>query len=316
MNGFRHRGSLLYAFLSIAVVVLGAVALSGAGLSGPAAELRGRYRVVVGDRGEVLFYTSLPVSRGDQFIAQSNRLYTIRHVDASTARAVSVLWDLPDNDPQMVYVRGPVDSAGPPGEAAMPLGLVSRVVVIYHTHTDESYEPTDGRPSLPLNGGVLAVGDALRRALERVGYAVVHDRTTHAPHDSLAYVRSRRTASTNLRYSPYMLLDIHRDSGPAEAYITSVAGQPTSQMLIVVGRQNPLLRANLGVARRLKAAADAAYPGLVKGIFLARGHYNQDLDPGALLLEVGTEKVPRELAERSMALFAQVVARAFGAPGV
>ncbi|MGE5484493.1 MAG: stage II sporulation protein P [Ignavibacteriales bacterium] len=265
------------------------------------------------EQGEVLFHTSLPVSVGDQFIGRSNRTYTVREVTPSTARAVTVMWehDLPGGEPRLV-----TPATTPAGVSAMPLGLASRVVVIYHTHTDESYEPTEGRPSAPALGGVVAVGDAFRQALEGIGYAVVHDKTPHTPHDALAYARSRRTAYSNLRYRPYMLFDIHRDSGPAESYVTNVEGKPASQIMLVVGRQNPLVTANLGVARRLKAAADAAYPGLVKGIFLAQGHYNQDLDPGALLLEVGTDKVPRDLAERAMAFFAQVVARAFGAPGV
>ena len=112
------------------------------------------------------------------------------------------------------------------------------------------------------------------------------------------------------------MFDIHRDSGPARGYLTDIAGQTTCQILVVVGRENPLMTANLSLARRIKAAADASYPGLIKGIFLARGHYNQDLDPGALLLEVGTEQVPRDLAEMSMGLLAQVLARTFGAPGV
>ncbi len=314
MRQSRRKGNWLYAVASIAVVLAGSFALSRAGYLGPAPEAGDCYRTVLDEQGGILFHTALPVSIGDQFIAQSNRLYTVSEVSDTTARAVSVMWesDPADDEPLLVVPR----HRPCPGNSAMPLGLASRVIAIYHTHSDESYEPTDGRSSSPGLGGIVSVGDSLRRELTGIGYAVIHDKTAHTPHDALAYARSRRTVYSNLKYQPYLLFDVHRDSGPAESYLTTIHGKEVSQIMLVVGRQNPMLSANLGVARRLKAAADGAYPGLIKGIFLAQGDYNQDLDPGALLLEVGTDKVPRELAERAMAFFAQAVARAFAAPGV
>ncbi|MCR4398737.1 MAG: stage II sporulation protein P [Firmicutes bacterium] len=303
----------LLAVLLIGATVLVPFALSATGHLGPARELAGRYRMVTDADGMLLFCTGLPVTVGDQFIGHSNEIYSITRVERERATAVPVMVErnVPDLEQQLVVIEDP-----PLGRAAMPLGVLSRTVVIYHTHTDESYEPTDGRPFITARGGVVAVGDSLRRALEGVGYIVVHDQTPHHPHDALAYARSRRTATSNLKHKPYLMFDIHRDSGPAETYVVRVEGEPASQVLLVVGRQNPLLTANLSLARKIKSVADAAYPALVKGIFLAMGDYNQDLDPGALLLEVGTEKVPREMCERSMGFFARVIARAFGAPGV
>ena len=49
------------------------------------------------------------------------------------------------------------------------------------------------------------------------------------------------------------------------------------------------------------------YPGLVKGIFYARGNYNQDLSPLNLLLEAGAHTNSRDAAIRGISLFAEVV---------
>ncbi len=159
------------------------------------------------------------------------------------------------------------------------------------------------------------MGDALAGGLRSRGFTIVHDRATHDPHDAGAYPRSRRTVLRNLKFGPTFLFDVHRDSAPAEAYLTEVGGVTTSSILIVVGGANPLVRSNLATARRLKLFADELHPGLVRGIYVARGNYNQDLDPGAILLEVGTEYIPRELAERSSVLFSEAVAAFTGRPG-
>jgi stage II sporulation protein P len=64
----------------------------------------------------------------------------------------------------------------------------------------------------------------------------------------------------------------------------------------------------------MKKATDRLYPGLIKGIFMARGNYNQDISPLSLLLEVGTYQNPQEGAERSITLFADAVDYYFAGP--
>lgn len=265
---------------------------------------------VVDPTGRTIFCTSLPVSVGDQYLGSGNMRYVVVETGKGFARARPAA----DGEPPYPEV-GPCLASPSAASEAIPLGVVSRVCVIYHTHTDESYI-SEGSSLQPGRGGVLSVGEAFAASLKKAGFAVVHDKTRHEPHDALAYVRSRRTAYANLKYRPYLLFDVHRDAAPQEYYTTVIDGAPSAQILIVVGRQNPLMAANLLVAKKLKAVADQVHPGLVKGIFLAMGHYNQDLDPGALLLEVGSDRVPLELARRAIMLFTDAVAAAFGAPGV
>lgn len=48
--------------------------------------------------------------------------------------------------------------------------------------------------------------------------------------------------------------------------------------MIVVGRSNPNFETNLGFAAQIKDAADALYPGLMRGIF----YWSGGLQPGSL----------------------------------
>jgi len=254
-----------------------------------------------GPGGEQLLTTALSLTPGDLYVDSQDRCWQIVRVERGTARARPV--------------APPWNSDPGPAVPCIPLGALPRTILIYHTHGDESYVPSEGTSSIPTGGGILRVGERLATSLRDVGFRVLHDRSTHWPHDALAYHRSRRTVFRYLPRGPYLLFDIHRDGAPARAYRGEVAGEPVAQILLVVGRLNPMRQANLALARAIKKAADRSHPGLIKGILLARGHYNQDLDPGALLLEVGCHQLPRSEAERSVKLLAAVLAGLYGAPG-
>lgn len=208
------------------------------------------------------------------------------------------------------------DGTAPRQAPATPqrLSLTAKrpLIGLYHTHSDESYVPTDGTESTEGRGGIFKVGDAMTRALEAAGFRVVHSRQPHDPHDAAAYDRSRGTARQLLQKGPVALFDVHRDTAPPEAYQARVAGQSVDQILIVLGRENPSIAANEAFARRVKATMDRRYPGLVRGLFYGLGKYNQDLTPHALLLEVGSHYTPRTDAERGVSLFARALPQVVG----
>ena len=72
------------------------------------------------------------------------------------------------------------------------------------------------------------------------------------------------------------------------------------------------MSANLGFARQLKDQVDSRNPGLIKGIFMGPGDYNQDLYARNLLLEVGSYTNRREEAESGISLLADAVPVALG----
>ena len=258
-------------------------------------ELLSGYYTVIDDKGVVVLQTGHEVHLGDEYIGEDDVLYEVTAVEGTLAhcRAMEKLsTQIPDN---AIFVQAPAPDAPKPK------------IAIYHSHTDESYIPNDGTPTERGKGSIMLVGDAFEKRLTELGYQVEHSKTLHDPHDANAYHRSRRTAMKLLQAQPVAIFDIHRDSAPLKAYSTTINGKPATKLLLVVGRQNQNRKTTLDYARSIKSATDAKYRGLIRGIFIAHGNYNQDLSPRALLVEVGTQYNSREAAERSIALFADVV---------
>jgi len=187
-------------------------------------------------------------------------------------------------------------------------------VGIYMTHTDESYVPTDGTESKPGNGGILQVGNTLANTIKEQGVEALISFNKHDPHDANAYHRSRKTATQLLKSNPLALIDVHRDGVPDPGfYKTEIAGQPATKIRLVVGRQNPHYSANMDFAKNIKAFYDKKSPGLIKGIFIGKGNYNQDLGPNSILIEVGTHTNSRTAAERGVTQFAEGIPQIVGA---
>lgn len=297
----------------LAAAALAAVVAAGSAALGPRVHasdevLHGPVFTVRDEAGRLVFESGRRVHVGDEYIDEHNLRYRIEAVRGreATARFLGV-------EPMPVVPLGPAAAAarglaGPVAAAALRRGDVT--IGIYHTHNDESYVPTQGRPAVEGRGGVHQVGEALARALRAKGYKVIHDQTINLPHDNGAYRRSRRVAWNLLhKRGADVILDVHRDAGPWNAYARKVHGKWLAQVRLVVGSPSPNQGAVLAWAKELKAIADRADPGLIKGIFIGRDAYNQDLTPRALLLEVGTEENALPSAERGAALFADVLDR-------
>lgn len=260
-----------------------------------------RYFTVSDEAGEVVFTTGHLVNVGDEYISTDEVRYQVTKVEGNSATAKSM------GKMEALVIFPPVVGAEAKTQKASSIG-------IYHTHSDESYIPGDGSDSIPSKGGVFQVGSSLADSLDKKGVKAVHNLSSHDPHDAGAYDRSRRTAAQILRDRPAALFDVHRDAGPAEPYLKDVAGHGTvAKAMIVVGRTNPKMSANLDFARRLMNAVNSKYSGLVKGIFMGKADFNQDLFDRSLLIEMGTEKTPKEAAEKGVALIGSVLPSVLGA---
>lgn len=252
--------------------------------------------------GKLILQTGIEVHTDDEYINENNDHYRIIKVNGNEATARLV--DAPKNEKQantnflslLPFPKSITTSAGS--------GIH---VVLYHTHSDESYIPTSGTPSDPGHGDVYQVGDTIASALTQAGISVSHSRAAHGPHDVNAYHRSRRTITQLLKERPDAAFDIHRDSAPASAYKTTINGIPASRVMIVVGRSNPNTKTNLKYARLIKDRADQLHPGLMRGIFMGKGSYNQDLYPTALLFEIGTEKISLDEARKGAACLSDAI---------
>lgn len=277
--------------LTVSILWLCYLPVYAFGYNADSGELSSGYMTILDEQDQIIMQTGLTIYPGDQYISEDNTCYEIAAVEGNLAKAYYIeKYSTADLSKPVQSV--PTDTTG---------------IAIYHTHTDESYIPTNGTATQSGQGSILAVGDTLAQRLTALGYRVYHSKNLHDPHDANAYQRSRRTFMSLLANRPNAFFDVHRDSAPINIYQTSINGQQAVKILLVVGKQNQNEQTSLSYAKTIKSAADAKYKGLIRGIFIGQGNYNQDLDPRAMLIEVGTQYNTLETAQHSIALFADVV---------
>lgn len=289
MNTLNKR--YIWTFFLVLLLIMVAAYLFNIYGSNPApkyfsSDSQGIQCVTVRDtEGNIIFQTGEPVHVEDEYINEMNQHYIVTKVsgEEGIAEIKTQVPTPPQDDLSSSSIINPSLPALAEGQNIH--------VVIYHTHTDESYTPTSGTASEPGNGDILDIGKALQTALQEEGISATHSDNLHDPHDINAYNRSRRTAAQLIKEQPDAVFDIHRDSAPAQAYQTSVNGVDSARIMIVIGRSNPNMQTNLQYAKRIKAAADELHPGLMRGIFMGKGDYNQDLYPTSILFECGTDQL-------------------------
>lgn len=263
------------------------------------------YVTVTDTQGKIILQTGIPVAKDDEYISAEDIHYVVIKVHGNKAVA--------QVKKSNAYLK-PGNKVVNSSTIAYPQVITTQAeytgthhMVIYHTHSDESYLPSSGKASEPGNGDVYEVGKVMGNALDEAGISITQSENSHGPHDINAYHRSRRTVTQLLKERPDACFDIHRDSAPLSAYSTTNNGLPVSRVMIVVGRSNPNQHSNLAYAKQIKAAADELHPGLMRGIFIGKGDYNQDLYPTALLFEVGTENNSLDAANSSVRLLSDAI---------
>lgn len=181
-------------------------------------------------------------------------------------------------------------------------------VLILHTHTNESYEPSEKtyydesytcRSEDPGNS-VVSVGTAIAEELASAGIAVLHDGTVHDGQYTGAYTRSYETTVRLLNEFPSIkiILDIHRDAieeedGTHISAVTEIEGKKAAQIMIISAADDgtydiPNYLENLRFASALQQSLEQHYPTLARPILFQYCQYNQQLSIGSLLIEVGS----------------------------
>ncbi len=179
-------------------------------------------------------------------------------------------------------------------------------VLILHTHATESYtrqkepyvESSDYR-TLNETYNMVSIGERVAQLLEEQGIAVIHDREFHDyPSYNGSYVHARSAIEDCLRRYPSirLVLDLHRDASgsPGNQLRTEVSlnGRTAAQLMLVIGtgaggQTHPGWEENLSLALKLQVLLERQCPGIMRPISLRSQRFNQDLSPGALLVEVG-----------------------------
>ncbi len=269
----------------------------------------GGYYSILDENNQVIHRTAHRLYRGDEYITAENMHYQITRIEGDFAYACLVGQEA---EAELATHEISEQAQAFPGR----IKDQRNAIAIYHTHSDESYVPTDGTESVYAHGGIFKVGTVFAEKLRSMNFNVLHSFRPHDPHDANAYYRSRRTAAQLLQKQPLALIDVHRDAVPPDVYGTVIDEKPVTKIKIVVGRENPRMGSNLQFAKQIKAAVDKTHPGLIQGILISRGSFNQDLAPRSVLIEVGSHTNSREAAQRGIALFAEALPKVFGITGI
>lgn len=212
----------------------------------------------------------------------------------------------------------------------------SPTVLILHTHATESYTATQAEPytasspyrTLDEDHNMLRVGDRLQELLEDAGIHVIHDKTLHDyPDFNSAYTASRKTAQNYLAQYPSirLVLDLHRDAADLSANTqlntaATVDGKPSAQLMFVIGTDgtglsHPNWQENMSLAVKLQATLEKAHPGICRAVNFRAQRFNQDLSPGAMIVEVGAAgDTLEEALVATEALAQSIITLASGVP--
>ena len=182
-------------------------------------------------------------------------------------------------------------------------------VIIYHTHTCESYtssdsfnyEMTGAYRTTDLNYTVSRVGDELEKYLLSYGKTVVHDKTYHDyPSYNGSYGRSLKTMEGVLEKNKdaEIAIDLHRDAvGSSNTYgpTVKIGDEICAQVMFVIGSDgsglyHPNWRENLKFAITVQKKANEMYPGLFRPIIFRNSRYNQHLTTATTIIEVGATR--------------------------
>jgi stage II sporulation protein P len=174
-------------------------------------------------------------------------------------------------------------------------------VLIYHSHTTESYLASDNDKSTNtfntnLTQGVCEVGNVIATDLEKkYGIAAINDDTMHNADYVTSYDKSRITLNKYLKkYGNFdIIIDLHRDGIPSNTNEkTKINGVDIAKVLFVMTRDNPRYAAQKKLVSSMIGISNKLYPGLMdyRQVFLYnRGmdFFNQDRSNNAMLIEVG-----------------------------
>lgn len=202
-------------------------------------------------------------------------------------------------------------------------------ILIYHTHSQESYIDSKAGEE---DDTVVGVGTHLAELLtDKYGFNVMHDKTKYDLMGgyldrNLAYNYAAEGVEKILKENPSIevVIDVHRDGVSDELpegqgkRVSSINGTDVAEVMLFNGLsrnakgeiarlENPYLQDNLAFSLQLQLKGREMYPGLMFKNYLNAYRYNLHLRKKSLLAEVGTNRNTVEEAKNAMDYFASVL---------
>jgi stage II sporulation protein P len=195
-------------------------------------------------------------------------------------------------------------------------------ILIYHTHSQESY--ADSAPGVQSET-IVGVGERLAKILrEDYGFNVIHHLGQYdIDGRDYAYSKAMEGISAVLENNPSIevMIDLHRDETNADTrLVTTIQDKEMAKFMFFNGLcytrelgqleslSNPYIQENLAFAFQMQLFADEYYPGLTRRIYLKGYRYNMHFRPKSLLIELGSQTNTLEEAMNSCDPIAHIIA--------
>ena len=197
-------------------------------------------------------------------------------------------------------------------------------ILIYHTHSQETFVDSDNDPSTSIVGIGRYLTEILNNKykIPTMHHEGVYDLINGKLDRSEAYEFAKPEVEQILAENPSIevVIDLHRD-GVADTthLVTEINGKPTAQIMFfnglsrtrvngdLVGMANPYLQDNLAFSLQMKIAAETKYPGFARRNYLRGYKYNMDLMPRMLLIEAGAQTNTGEEMRNAMEVLADLL---------
>ena len=197
-------------------------------------------------------------------------------------------------------------------------------ILIYHTHSQETFADSDNDPSTSIVGIGRYLTEILNNKykIPTMHHEGVYDLINGKLDRSEAYEFAKPEVEQILAENPsiVVVIDLHRD-GVADTthLVTEINGKPTAQILFfnglsrtrvngdLAGMANPYLQDNLAFSLQMKIAAETKYPGYARRNYLPGYKYNMDLMPRMLLIEAGAQTNTVEEMRNAMEVLADLL---------
>ena len=197
-------------------------------------------------------------------------------------------------------------------------------ILIYHTHSQETFADSDNDPSTSIVGIGRYLTEILNNKykIPTMHHEGVYDLINGKLDRSEAYEFAKPEVEQILAENPSIevVIDLHRD-GVADTthLVTEINGKPTAQIMFFnglsrtrvngdrAGMANPYLQDNLAFSLQMKIAAETKYPGFARRNYLRGYKYNMDLMPRMLLIEAGAQTNTVEEMRNAMEVLADLL---------
>lgn len=179
-------------------------------------------------------------------------------------------------------------------------------ILIYHTHTTESYygsgpDPRDPWFTTDSTKNMIAIGKEMKKQLEALGYEVIHEITYHdLDGRTPAYTKSTETLRRLAIEHPDIsfVFDVHRDGRPSATpqevqrsradYSTVINGERVARVAMVLSETAPNASYNRRFAQIIESNMNKKYPGLFYRLIpYSYGYYSQHIFNNSVLFEIG-----------------------------